>query len=108
MTIVLWIVYFATSVLGYLGMKLAAGTDHRLTFEPFFTFWGIVAMISWCVSGVVWPWILARDTLTWANAFSSLRIVLVAAAAIVFLGEAYSVRQLAGVVLVTVGVCLVR
>jgi drug/metabolite transporter (DMT)-like permease len=109
---VLWVLYFVTSVLGYVGMKFAAEamrglpSDLSSLWRPFIHPWGIVAMGAWLVSGIVWPWILSRDTLAWANALSSLRIVLIAMAAAYIVGEVVTARQWMGALFILVGVAL--
>lgn len=111
---VLWVVYFVSSVIGYVGMKFAADSGGGAVsglfsmVRPFLHPWGITAMAAWVVSGVVWPLILARDTLVWANAFSSLRIVLIALAAATLVGEAVTPRQWLGASFILFGVALSR
>ncbi|MFN8392942.1 MAG: hypothetical protein U0136_21795 [Bdellovibrionota bacterium] len=107
--ILLWIVYFVTTVVGYVGMKFAADltdTKSSITLAPFFHPWGIGAILAWGASSVVWPWILGRQSLVWANALSSFRVPLIAIAACLLLHETLSAKQFLGAGLITLGIVL--
>ncbi len=54
MNSILWIIYFITTVVGYVGMKLASTAgESKITLAPFIHPWGITAMAAWMISGLV-------------------------------------------------------
>ncbi len=107
-----WGLYLAASVFGHVALKRAAGSGETYDFGrsvlAFATPAGIAAMVAWAVSAWAWSLALTRHALIEANAVSALRIVLGAAAASLWLGERFGVREAAGTLLVAAGVWLLR
>ena len=102
----LWMIYFSTTTFGYIGMKLASTASGQreeslyLLLHP----WSIAALVAWTISGFVWPYILTHSSLIWANAFSSLRVILISLAAVVILGENITGKQVFGAILIMSGI----
>lgn len=111
-TAVCWIAFLASSVFGHVALKLAT-EGHEL--EGSARMWAIASspwtiggVLSWVLSGVLWIVILDRNRLFEAMSTSSVRYVLVLAAAVLWLRESVSTRQLIGAALIAVGVFLVQ
>jgi drug/metabolite transporter (DMT)-like permease len=110
--IILWLLFFATSVYGHVALKLAvstrapnAGTGELLrgALHP----WGLSAFVAWTASGVLWMLVLSKQPLLGASSVSALRYALICGSAIVILGEKASALQLAGSALIVTGIALV-
>ncbi len=103
--LVLWALFFLTTVYGHVGLKLAVDREPsfvRAAFSP----WGLSAFAAWTASSVLWMVVLQRETLLSASSVSSLRYALTVIAAVLFLREAVTVRTAAGVALIAVGTYL--
>ncbi|GMU53923.1 MAG: hypothetical protein AMXMBFR33_30690 [Candidatus Xenobia bacterium] len=106
--ILIWILFFATTVYGHAGFKQAFHSGATTVWQCLFSVWGITATLAWCASALLWIAILSRSTLIAAHTSSALSQVLVAATAMLWFGERVSTAQGIGVVLVVTGVYLVN
>ncbi len=104
----LWIVFFAASVYGHIGFKLAAQSGGKDMGAMLFSMWGISAVLAWGASAVLWVAILSKTSLIAANTTSALSHTLIAIIAVLFFREAITLKQFLGVVLVIAGVYLVN
>jgi uncharacterized membrane protein len=103
--ILVWPLFFATSVYGHVAFKIATG--EATGWRALLSAWSITAALAWVASALLWVVILARHPLLTANTVSSLSYVLIALAAVLFFGERPTVANALGVVLVVVGIYLV-
>ena len=103
--VLVWPLFFATSVYGHVAFKIATrdATVWRALLSP----WAITATLAWIASALLWVAILARHPLLTANTVSSLSYVLIALAAVVLFGERPTAANTLGVVLVVIGIYLV-
>lgn len=110
-TIVPWTLFFASSVLGHVALKRGAGTaadyDYLGATKVFFSFWGIMAMLSWGLSCWLWAVLLTKHTLFEANSVSAIRYGLLCLAAYFILKESVTARDIAGMTLIGAGVFLI-
>lgn len=106
--ILLWILFFVTTVYGHAGYKQAFAAGAATVWQALFSVWGITATLSWCVSAVLWVALLQKSPLVTAHTSSALSQVLVAGTAMLWFHERISGVQSAGVVLVVLGVYLVN
>lgn len=110
-SLALWALFLATSVYGHVALKVAAdrgqGSALGRVWSGARTVWGITAIASWTVSGVLWMMVLAKTELARANSISSVRYVLICLAAAYFLGETLTSRDAAGVALIALGLVLI-
>lgn len=103
--VVLWGLFFLTTVFGHVGLKLAVDRDPsllRAALSP----WGLSAFAAWTASSVLWMAVLQRETLLSASSVSSLRYALTVLAAVVVLRETVTLRAALGIVLIGVGTYL--
>lgn len=101
-----WALFFATTVYGHVGLKLAVDGRPsllRAALSPM----GISAFLAWTASSVLWMAVLQRETLVAASSIASLRYVLTVAAGALILREALTWRLATGIVLIAVGTWLV-
>lgn len=105
--LVVWILFFAASVYGHVGFKLATQSGISGVWNTLFSFWGLTAALSWCVSAVLWIAILSRSTLFSANTVSALSHALIVIVAVFFFKETMTFRQMFGVLLVVAGIYFV-
>ena len=103
--VVLWGLFFLTTVSGHVGLKVAVDRDPSL-WRAAVSPWGLSAFAAWTASSVLWMAVLQRETLLSASSVSSLRYALTVVAADVFLREAVTARAAAGVVLIAIGTYL--
>jgi len=112
MSLGLWLLFFATTVFGHVGMKLAVqGKQNASALETVASLlqpWGLSATIAWTLSAVIWLLIVSRQELYVANSISSLRYVLIALVCWGILQETPAAKDWVGMALITVGVILVR
>ena len=104
--VLLWVGYFAASAYGHVALKLAVDGRSKLwgaALSPL----GISAYLAWTVSAVLWMTLLSKHSLFAANGISTLRYALIAACAPIFLRESLDRMQMAGGVLIVIGVWLV-
>src|SRR4051812_37517867 len=104
--VLLWAGFFATSAYGHVALKLAVEAKTRLwgaAISPL----GLSAYAAWGVSAVLWMALLSRHSLFAANGISAMRYALIAACAPIFLRESLDRQQIAGGVLIALGVWLV-
>jgi drug/metabolite transporter (DMT)-like permease len=106
--LLLWLLFFATTIYGHVGMKLASQRQIPGFFQPLFSAWGFSALIAWFLSAFLWAAILARAPLAEANSISALRHVLICLAAFVFLNETLNLRFVLGSALICAGIILAR
>lgn len=102
-----WVLFFATTVYGHAAMKLAVDR-HPGTVAAALSGWGISAVLAWGASSLLWMLVLAKESLFRASTISSLRYVLVIAAAWAMTQKTPAARALVGAGLVAVGVYLAR
>jgi drug/metabolite transporter (DMT)-like permease len=106
--VIIWALFFATSVYGHVAYKLAASEQEQFSlWHTLFGFWGISAGVAWVVSGVLWVLLLVKSPLLTASSISSLRYGFIVLAAIIWLGERLTWGQSFGVVLIMVGIYFV-
>ncbi len=110
-TTAVWLLFFASTVFGHVGMKLAVQSPDTDSFAKVFEAllgpWGVTAFFSWCLSAVLWACILSSQSLFEASSISTIRYGLVILAAFVFLAEPIQTKQWMGMVLIGLGVLLV-
>ena len=104
--VLLWLGFFATSAYGHVALKLAVESKSRL-FGAAISPLGLSAYAAWALSAVLWMVLLSKHSLFAANGISALRYALVAACAPIFLRESLDRMQVAGGVLIAIGVWLV-
>jgi drug/metabolite transporter (DMT)-like permease len=102
-----WSLFFATTIWGHVAMKVAVDRNASLLGAAT-SAWGITAVLAWGASSVLWMLVLAKQSLFRASTVSSLRYVLVVAAAVIMTRRAPSVQSVIGAVLVAIGVSLAR
>jgi uncharacterized membrane protein len=112
--VVIWALFFATSVYGHVALKLAVGRGagdgsyRRALVAAATSFWGWSAVAAWTLSCVFWVMALARQQLLTAASISALSYALLCAAACAFLGEPVTRPQVVGVALIVAGIFLVK
>ena len=109
----LWALFFVTSVYGHVALKLAVARADSSSYGSVLwasltDFWGLSALLAWSLSCVLWGLTLSRHELMTANAISSLRYVLTGLAAWAFLSEGVDCQRVAGMLLISIGIVLVR
>jgi len=109
-SVVVWGLFFTTTVYGHVALKLATGDGARFEYgkaiRALTGFWGWSAILAWVISALLWAVVLTRESLLAANSVSSLRYVLVCVAAWIFLRENVQPQHGLGILLVTVGIWL--
>ncbi len=101
----LWVLFFATTVYGHVGMKLAVSGESKTgVLRALLGFWGISSIAAWSISGLLWAFILAKEPLFAANSISSLRYLFICLAAWLFLNEAIGKTELVGMSAIAFGV----
>jgi|GEM_PF-6250753 len=103
--VLVWALFFATTVYGHVAMKLAVDKTHGLVAAGL-SVWGITAVLAWSASSVLWMMVLTKDSLFRASTVSSLRYVLVLMAAAAMTRKMPTMQSLCGAALVAVGVYL--
>jgi EamA domain-containing membrane protein RarD len=105
--LVVWGLFFATTVYGHVALKLAAGGgaayDCRRAWQACASLQGASALLAWAVSGFLWAVLLTRNTLVAANSISVLRYLFVCLAAWLFLREEFRPAQAIGIGLIAAG-----
>ena len=105
-----WALFFVSSVFGHVALKRAAGVSANFEYAKVLAMWkdpwAMTAMISWTLSCLLWALLLTRFGVSEAAGHSSLRYVLIVMFAVFWLGEPLSARQIAGAVLITLGIWL--
>lgn len=105
--ILLWTLFFSTTCAGQILFKFASLKDSTASSLGLsFSALGLSGWALWGISGLIWIEILRADTLTAANALSSLRFFAVGLAAWLCLNEIPAPSQLIGLVVISVGVWL--
>ncbi len=106
-----WLLFFASTVLGHVGMKLAVAEGvtgfNKSLLEALCTPWGAAALVSWTASALIWALILSSQPLLDASSISSLRYIFIVLAAWLLLNESMSYSRGLGVVLIFVGIYFV-
>ena len=89
MPAIVWGLFFATSVFGHVALKRGAGSggvyDFRTASSVFLSPWGLSALAAWSMSCWLWAVLLTKHSLLTANSVSTLRYVLICAAAAAFI-----------------------
>lgn len=110
-TIIVWGLFFATSVYGHVALKLAVGEEQQQNVKQLWSsaisFWGVSAWISWGASAILWMLVVSKYPLLAASSISSLRYVLICLAAWLILRDAISWRELCGIFFISLGIVLV-
>ena len=110
--VVIWSLFFASSVYGHVALKFAVGdrgqTYRQVLWTAATSFWGWSTIAAWGLSCVLWIMVIARQKLLIAGSVSSLDYVLICASAWVFLGERITAQQIVGVGLISIGIVLVK
>ena len=110
--LVIWVLFFATSVYGHVALKLAVGPGtlgYRESLKVAATsFWGWSTVIAWGLSCVLWLLAISRQKLLVASSVSSLSYVLICAAAWLWLGERVTTTQGVGIALIAAGIVLIK
>lgn len=104
--IMLWVLFFASSIYGHVAFKLVA--DKQTILQVIFSLWGMTALLAWGVSALLWIMILGENPLITASSVSALRYVLIILAAMLCLHETITIEQGAGIAFIMVGVYLVK
>ena len=102
-----WCLFFATTVWGHVAMKLAVDRNAGVVAAAL-SGWGLSAILAWGASALLWMLVLAKESLFRASTISSLRYVLVVAAAFAMTRKSPSAQTLVGTALVAAGVLLAR
>lgn len=105
--LVVWVLFFATTVYGHVAMKLAVDRSSG-TVAAALSAWGVSAVVAWGASSLLWMLVLAKESLFRASTISSLRYALVIAAAWAMTRKTPTASGLAGACLVAIGVYLAR
>lgn len=109
--LLVWGLFFATSVIGHVALKRGAGGSNHYDFRAasslFLSPWGLTALSSWAVSCWLWAVLLTRHSLIAANSVSTLRYLLICAAAAALLNEPLGPRELAGAAFIAAGTWLI-
>lgn len=104
-----WALFFGMSAFGHVALKVAVdarGAGGKLALAMVSPL-ALAAYASWGVSALLWAVALSRHSLLSANALSALRYAVVAACAVLFLGEPLGARRVLGAALIGLGVLLV-
>ncbi len=108
--IVVWALFFGSSVFGHVALKRAAGLSSQFEYTRVLGMWkdpwAMAAVASWTLSCLLWALLLTRFGVSEAAGHSSLRYVLILLAAVLWLGEPLSMRQIAGAVFIMLGIWL--
>lgn len=111
-TLILWILFFVSTVVGHIGMKLAvegkASSSLLQTLSSIVHPWALGALAAWVVSALVWMVLVARHELYVANAISALRYICIAIACAIVLQEDISARDWGAMGLITAGALMIR
>jgi len=107
----LWLVYFAVNVFGTVSMKIATGKE-KLEGLSFFlglvtNIWGIAAVLAWSSSALLLAVLMKKNSLLNTASISALNYGLIAFAAVIFLGENFSLQKFFGVVMIAVGIYII-
>ena len=102
-----WTLFFAATVYGHVAMKLAVDGNVGLVAAALST-WGLSAVFAWGASSLLWMRVLTKESLFSASSVSSLRYLLLIAAAAAMTRKVPTVPNLVGAALIAVGVYLVR
>lgn len=105
-SVVAWVVFFASSAYGHVALKIAVDGRSRLVLgmtSPL----ALSAYAAWGVSSLLWAFVLSRHSLLAANGISAIRYIAVAACAALVLRESFGPKQIAGTLLVVAGVFLI-
>ena len=104
--VVVWGLFFATSVYGHVAFKVAANQEavSVTIWKMVFSLWGLTAIVAWGISTLLWLLILSKSDLLAANSISTLRYILLTLAAVFILNESISLSQSIGTLLIMVGV----
>jgi drug/metabolite transporter (DMT)-like permease len=107
----LWALFFATTVYGHslkFAVSAAPGAGYRrVLLAAASGSWGPSALLAWTAC-LLWAVLLSRQGLLSANSVSSLRYVLICAAAWLCAGESIRWPQAVGIALIASGTWLVR
>ncbi|WP_052754393.1 hypothetical protein [Calothrix sp. 336/3] len=110
-SVLIWCLFFATSVYGHVALKLAVGESESPNAKHLWlsaiSFWGWSAWISWGASAVLWMVVVSKQPLLTASSISALRYVLICLSAWLILRDTISPRELIGVFCITLGIFLV-
>ncbi|MEM7553229.1 MAG: hypothetical protein AAF378_03870 [Cyanobacteria bacterium P01_A01_bin.84] len=110
-TILVWCLFFASSVYGHVALKLAVGTSESQTAKSLWSsaisWWGLSAWVSWGASAVLWMIVVSKHPLFEASSISAMRYVAICLTAWLILRDAISVRDAVGIFCITVGIVLV-
>lgn len=109
--IILWGLFFASSIFGHVALKRGAGKALDYSFHTgttvFLSPWGIAALFSWTFSCWLWAVLLTRHSLFEANSVSTLRYVFICIASFFLLKESFTARDVAGMAFISIGVWLI-
>ncbi|MDY6897717.1 MAG: hypothetical protein SWZ49_06500 [Cyanobacteriota bacterium] len=109
--ILVWCLFFASSVYGHVALKLAVGSEESQTAKSLFSsaisFWGLSAWVSWGASAVLWMVVVSKHPLFEASSISAMRYVVICLTAWLILKDAISVRDAIGIFMITLGIILV-
>lgn len=113
--VVIWALFFASSVYGHVAIKLGTGSGGEAPREGWARAWDLATspwtisgVGAWCLSGLLWVAILDKTALSEAMSVSALRYALVILAGFVVLEESIGPRQWVGMGLIAVGIALVK
>jgi uncharacterized membrane protein len=109
--LVVWILFFGTSLYGHIVVKLTVtqtpGADSGAVLLTMFTdlrSWS--AAVAWGLSAVLWSLAVARHGLMTANAIASFRYVVICVTAWTFLSEEIRTVQAVGLALIVLGIAM--
>lgn len=108
--LLVWTVFFASSVFGHVALKRAAGISDKFEYarvlEMWRNPWAISAIFCWTLSCLVWALLLTRYGVAEAAGHSSMRYVLILLVAVLWLGESLDFKQIVGAVFIATGIWL--
>ncbi len=108
--LLVWLLFFASSVFGHVALKQAAGVSDRFDYARLWQMWkdpwALAAIASWTLSCLLWALLLTRFGVAEASSHSAIRYVGIVLAAVLFFREPLTAKQAVGMILITAGIWL--
>lgn len=107
-SLMIWVAFFASSVYGHIGFKMAAESGANSLWAMLLNPWSVTAVLAWGGSAIIWMSILVRNPLVAANMTSALSHAMIVIVGVLLFKEALTLKQGMGIFCVIVGVYLVN